>query len=254
MGHRVLDSRSLHWLAGLLEAEGCFTRLGDGPKIRGHGVNIQLEMTDEDVIIRARDILRPGGGYVTLKTRNLKHKTSFRLTITGTRAIGWLMTLYPLMSVRRQSRISELIAFWKKRPTLRKRRAEPIQKFGVGIDKRPIEQCEKDLYWLAGLMEGDGCFSVSARKEITIAVQMTDRESVNRVHSLISNDRSRKIVRREKPNNSKNCQPTYTSQISKRSQVVKIMLQLYPLMSMRRKSQIDLCLSTASIPQFTTGC
>ena len=37
----------------------------------------------------------------------------YRVQINGTAAIGWMFTIYPLMSKRRQEKIREIISKWK---------------------------------------------------------------------------------------------------------------------------------------------
>ncbi len=73
-------------------------------------------MCDFDVVDRARALIgapttcyspsRPG------KTRD--SKPAWVATITGPRALGWMMTLYPLMGERRKAKIRELIALTPK--------------------------------------------------------------------------------------------------------------------------------------------
>ena len=102
----MADIKSINWIAGLLEGEGCF-----GIRTK-HNPNIQLYMIDKDIVIRAAQIL---GAHKVIEA---KKPTSgnypiYRTIIYGTRAIGWMMTLYGLMGIRRQAKIRTCIETWK---------------------------------------------------------------------------------------------------------------------------------------------
>lgn len=108
----ALSLGEVRWLAGLLEGEGSFGFfLNKDP----HGIprypvlRISLGMTDEDVVERAAAIMRARGRR-TYRQGNRKpmHETS----VTGSRAAGWMMTLWPLMGVRRKTRIIECLREW----------------------------------------------------------------------------------------------------------------------------------------------
>lgn len=96
--------RQLAWLAGLIEGEGSFCN--------GVTPTIQIQMTDADIILRAADILgvQPRNPWRSkLGNRQLVH----HVTICGSRAIGWMMTLYTLMGERRQLKIKEILSNWR---------------------------------------------------------------------------------------------------------------------------------------------
>src|SRR3990167_9550781 len=52
----------------------------------------------------------------------LTKKKMFRWHVSGSKAIGIMMTLYPLMSLRRKSQIRDVIAAWKSVPVAKKYR------------------------------------------------------------------------------------------------------------------------------------
>lgn len=99
----MTKTRDIYWLAGLLEGEGCFSSTKGYP-------SIMVKMVDRDVVERAHKILRPVefridgnevkgyGPYDDVRQRQYVAK------IVGRRAVGWMMTLYPLMGRRRQAR------------------------------------------------------------------------------------------------------------------------------------------------------
>lgn len=93
----------------------------------------------------------------------------------------------------------------------------------------------KDLYWLAGLLEGEGSFQKPAPcepKYPRITLQMTDADVVQRVATLFG--RNRICSFKSKRANHKD---SY-SILVKGKRAVQIMGDLYPLMGERRKQQI----------------
>jgi hypothetical protein len=53
------------------------------------------------------------GDYVRQPKGKASYLPVFRLAIHGTRAIGWMMTLYAFMGERRRAKILEVIDHWK---------------------------------------------------------------------------------------------------------------------------------------------
>lgn len=103
-----MTSLDIAWLAGLLEGEGCFSTN------RGRQIIIQLCMTDKDVMERAASILKQP---VYVNSRKLPSgKALYRLAVHGPHAIGWMMSLYLLMSTRRREKIRECIQLWQALP------------------------------------------------------------------------------------------------------------------------------------------
>lgn len=107
---RTLD---IAWLAGLLEGEGCFRYHSQGKgRIHPGTPGFQLQMTDRDVVAKfanlmARPLLGPYGPYAH------RGKEVWACYVTGPQAVGWMMTLYPLLGERRQEKIREMISVWK---------------------------------------------------------------------------------------------------------------------------------------------
>lgn len=93
----MITIRDLAWIAGLLEGEGCFHLQNKLYPL------IVLQMTDEDVVVKAADMMqakiyRSGNLWVS--------------RVTGVHAIGWMMTLYTLLGKRRRERVTEIIKIW----------------------------------------------------------------------------------------------------------------------------------------------
>jgi hypothetical protein len=109
----MINKEDIIWLAGYLEGEGCFTITSADSKGGSKTHRILVTSVDKDVIERASILLV---GYIRLTRGRHKHnpKIYYGTNISGVRAIGWMMTLYPLMGERRKARIKEVIEHWKR--------------------------------------------------------------------------------------------------------------------------------------------
>lgn len=95
------STSDLHWIAGLLEGEGYFTR---SPTSQIVG----CEMTDLDVLEKLQIFL---GGTIDPQPRNRGNgKPVYRWRTYGTRARGIMLTLYELLGPRRQGQIEKVLA------------------------------------------------------------------------------------------------------------------------------------------------
>lgn len=98
---------------------------------------------------------------------------------------------------------------------------------------------EKDLYWLAGLLEGEGSFCKgppSCPNSVLISIQMTDEDIISRVANLFGVSYFFIKSKNEK------WKDTYSTRVRGKS-AVNLMLQLKPLMGLRRQGQIENALS-----------
>ena len=91
---------------------------------------------------------------------------------------------------------------------------------------------ELDLYWLAGLLEGEGSFlhgTPSEPERVTISLEMTGEDIVQRAARLLETN----YYRRSR----KNWKDSYYLRCSTRKSI-PIMKVLYPLMGNRRQERI----------------
>jgi len=98
-----MTNEELHWLAGLAEGEGCFTTNHGGKELR-----FQIKMSDLDIIEKVQRIIGTGSIYKIAKVRDNKQCWTYDLSGTA-KATYLMMKLYPLMGLRRQLRIRELL-------------------------------------------------------------------------------------------------------------------------------------------------
>jgi hypothetical protein len=105
---------------------------------------------------------------------------------------------------------------------------------------------EVELAWLAGLLEGEGSFIVarpatpsgrSERVRITISLQMTDRDVVERAHRIVGQG-SLHQAKRQKEHH----KDTHIWRLSSMVLVMSLISLLRPNMGLRRQEQIDACL------------
>ena len=96
-----------------------------------------------------------------------------------------------------------------------------------------MEKCE--LYWLAGLLEGEGSFypgPPSSPNLPILSVSMTDEDVIAKVASLLGVTYNLQKSRHEK------WKESYCAKVKGRT-AVELMKKLKPLMGERRQSQID---------------
>jgi hypothetical protein len=100
---------------------------------------------------------------------------------------------------------------------------------------------DKDLYWLAGLLEGEGCFSTQTEKlSLAISLQMTDEDIVKRVADLFQCKyyRCYSDFSREKGH-----KPSYKITF-RGKRALQWMKTLLPLMGNRRSQKITECIDS----------
>ena len=108
----MIDMKDIYWLAGYLEGEGSFTinrRTNTNKTFR-----LVVNSTDKDVIAKVGNLI--GSRIHRHNGKNwyrIGNKQPFSVCVVNRKAIGWMMTLYPLMGERRKARIKEIILEWR---------------------------------------------------------------------------------------------------------------------------------------------
>ena len=118
-GASSVEDQNKYYLAGLLEAEGSFMK---GPPSAPNQPCISIQMTDEDVMIKACDILRTSH-HSWQRAGKCKSGENYKIVyvalLRGSRAVGWMQTLRPLMGSRRQGQIDAALSSYN--PNFRQR-------------------------------------------------------------------------------------------------------------------------------------
>lgn len=107
----TLKEKELYWIAGLIEGEGYFgIRKRKGVEGTSYGFSITVAMTDEDVINKLHRLVPLGS--VCKENRITKGgKNVWRWHLSNSSAVrDFLITIFPLMSSRRQDRIRKILA------------------------------------------------------------------------------------------------------------------------------------------------
>ena len=107
-----IEPKQLHWLSGLLEAEGSFLKPSPSSP---NTPKIQIMMTDEDIIARVSTLF--GVKYHQVYPKKAT-KPTFACHLRGKRAVALMKLLYPLMSKRRQIQIDRALAGYKRKSKL----------------------------------------------------------------------------------------------------------------------------------------
>lgn len=98
-----ITAKDVHWLAGFLDGEGYFGK-------KGRSIAMSVSQKDEWHIRKVQSLI----GGKAYHRPNASGAWYWRLDIGGPRAAGVMMTIYTLMSPRRQERIRECLEFWKR--------------------------------------------------------------------------------------------------------------------------------------------
>jgi len=98
----------------------------------------------------------------------------------------------------------------------------------------------KDIYWLAGLLEGEGCFSINKRSDgvlnYSIRITSTDYDVIARANRVLSNKNTVRNYNEAK-HYRRGLKPAYSAGIAGRASI-GWMMTLYPLMGERRRTKI----------------
>jgi hypothetical protein len=100
-----MNTIDLAWSAGIYEGEGYvgFKSNPDKKKYRYPRIQVQIVMTDEDVIQRLKDIW--GGSVWEPKIRGDQRKQTYQWTVSQQKAFHFLMKIYPMLGKRRKEQV-----------------------------------------------------------------------------------------------------------------------------------------------------
>jgi hypothetical protein len=101
----MITSRDLEWVAGFIEGEGNFS-------FAQKCIRIAVCQVQKWPLDKMQTIL---GGHVWFMQprKRGKEQDIYKWSLAGSNAAGLCMTLYPLMSPKRQGQIKEVLAKWK---------------------------------------------------------------------------------------------------------------------------------------------
>lgn len=103
----MISVKELYWAAGYIEGEGCFNIYKTVPSIQVAQVQKQPQ----------ERLVSLFGGKLRLEpSRKPKWNPAWKWKISNHKAVSIMMTLYPLLSPKRQAKIREILAVWKLSP------------------------------------------------------------------------------------------------------------------------------------------
>lgn len=108
----MVSIKDIYWLAGMLEGEASFyTYIKVNKNSTTSYPEITFQSNDCDIVMRISNILNSTVSRVY--ARDSKKTTAYKVRVCSTKAIQWMMTIYPIMGQRRQAKLREVIANWK---------------------------------------------------------------------------------------------------------------------------------------------
>lgn len=120
-----MTTSDIAWLAGLAEGEGCFLAFQSHKSTHPwrKRFTFVIASSDEDVILKVKRLFGSSCNMCVSRTMQKNgHKASYRVTISGSSAIAWMMTIYTLMGIRRKKDIRSCISQWKEyKPSFEKK-------------------------------------------------------------------------------------------------------------------------------------
>ena len=124
-----MNIKDIYWLAGLFDGEACFVW-----NKQNRTPAVQIAMTDEDTIIKVCKLLHHPRYYLNKKKKE-HHKQCYSIHTSGKLAVGIMMTLYSLLSKRRQEDIQRVLGEWKQVPN---RYKVGMKHRTESLNKRPL--------------------------------------------------------------------------------------------------------------------
>ncbi len=220
-----LSSVHLFWTAGFLEGEGCFYI-----NPRNANICVCASQVQRDPLARLCDMF---GGSLTLRSGRPFHsgagpagQPQWFWSLSGKRAAALMMTIFPIMSPRRHTKIAYCIALWSKRAGA----ADLVAEYADPIPNLPALL---RIAWAAGFLEGEGNFHPNKRGSIVVRASQVQKAPLSRLQScfggsLIFNSNNHRLI--------------WQSQIGA-MEAAELMMSIFPLMSPQRQAKIAECMA-----------
>jgi hypothetical protein len=90
-----------------------------------------------------------------------------------------------------------------------------------------------DAAWLAGIIEGEGTFSLNSGKYPQVSVMMADRDIVDRCHTVTGFGTINGPI-----NHPRSQKPLFTWQVSRKRDIARLLLLIYPMLGERRQRRV----------------
>lgn len=93
----------------------------------------------------------------------------------------------------------------------------------------------EQLAWVAGLLEGEGCFDFNRKPYPRVRMETTDHDTALRLQAVVGGASTVNPRTKAKPH----FKQSWMWRLSTASEAIALMRALYPMMSARRKQRID---------------
>ena len=238
---------------------------------------IRVEMTDLDVVERVATQF--GRTVLRHPPREVGHKPSFSTTVKGAGAVYFMRLVEPVLGARRREQIAAALSGphnervrWLRRgadctvsgcpkPSLkrslckshydswwkatRRGQTSPFTPRGPDLLRVRLDMPTPDdasgTSWLAGLLEGEGTFSMNGTYP-TISVNMCDRDVISRAAALMALDETRVWEPFDARDEARGWSRSYATAVTG-ARAAELMRTLRPLMGSRRRAAIDRALA-----------
>lgn len=126
-----ISPRELEWTAGFLDGEGSFGFYNGSVRVCAHQVQ-------KWPLERLQKMF--GGSLKLVKRQGFKPREIWAWNVSGPIASGLCMTIYSLLSPRRQEKVKESLAVWRSRPASHKYKANCYKGHPLSGTNLKIEQ------------------------------------------------------------------------------------------------------------------
>lgn len=192
-------------------------------------------MTDRDVVERSAALL--DRAVTPLRARQPHYKPPFSTQLRGVEAVDLMLAMRPVLGAERTAQIDRVLARWTPRGVRSTATRFPALN---GIDGSAYTD-PRALSWLAGLLEGEGTFSLTCNKNgicyPVISINMCDGSVVRRVAALLA---APSVALREARR--AEWRPTFVAQVGG-AHAAEWMNRLRAFMGHRRTQAIDAALA-----------
>lgn len=211
---------ALYWAAGFLEGEGAFNAFDTA--------RIYVSQVQLWPLAKLHQMF--GGNIFQRKTAQHNHHRAWVWQLTGVRAAGLMMTIFPLVSPKLRQKIQKALTKYMSRGKCVRMRT-PLPNNSL-----EVVHGSSALNWIAGFLEGEGSFVYAG----TRAVVQADQVQVWPLQKLqvTLGGRLQTIAQKHEKWSPK------TVWVIDGRHAAGLMMTLSPLMSPKRQTQIRAALST----------
>lgn len=108
----AIKTIDIAWLAAMLEGEGSFyTYTKKNLRRPLTYPELSFQSVDYDIVVRVASLLKSNISRVV--PYNTSKQKSYKVRACSTKAVQWMMTIYPLMGIRRKTKIREILDTWR---------------------------------------------------------------------------------------------------------------------------------------------